>query len=447
MNLITMISLRNLFRQKRRNFLLGIAIALGVMILIIAHAFSNGITDILFNRILVRVVGHVSLVFNEKGGVEKYIFRDRARILKIVKDNAENTREIEETLGIFARAIGNGKSDSIILVAIDLSQSLSEETRKEIEESFKMQDGAFTDLSKKDVENPIIISEEKAKYLNVKKNDIIRIRYTNVHGNNESARLTIVGIIKNDNVFMQGVTFIELDNEKKLLAYKPHEIGNINITINNPKKNAIEFANKLHSVLEPDLAVIYGKITIGSSTDYTTLLGYKTDDESKKIIEKNLEIIDGDKSKIFKKDAVLVGENLANKLGIKAGGSFEVTYKNKFGENNTTVKYSAIAIFKNKELDNKNIILISDDKFYNTYYPNLPDAASLKEAYNPDKQSSFYNVLAKEWELLPRTSTTEELEKKMKDISKKKWKATTVDIRTMYETASDILKLEYVLNL
>ena len=42
------ISFRNLVRQKRRNVLLGITIAFGAMVLVLANAFSHGISKVLF---------------------------------------------------------------------------------------------------------------------------------------------------------------------------------------------------------------------------------------------------------------------------------------------------------------------------------------------------------------------------------------------------------------
>jgi len=54
--------------------------------------------------------------------------------------------------------------------------------------------------------------------------------------------------------------------------------------------------------------------------------------------------------------------------------------------------------------------------------------------------------LGKEWVLLKRSATTEEWTRKMQEVSRKKIKATTIDVTSMYETASNILNLEYALN-
>jgi len=443
--LLFTISLRNLFRQKRRNILLGIAIAVGVMILVVARSFSAGITDILFNKIVVRVAGHISVAFNEEGKLYRTIFRDKERILSVVKSNIHDIREIEEALAIFNRVIGNGKSDNSILVGIDLSQHLSEETREEIEESFRMLVGDFGDLGNMELENPVILSEEKAKYLRVGKGDTLRIRFTNVYGNNESARLNVVGIVKNDNIFMQSVIFSELKNVKRLMGFKEYEVANLNITINNPTKNAVSMADKLHSVLKPELAIIYGKIQFGNIKKDATVLGLNSDETSQKLIGRHFEIVEGDKDKIFSKDAVLMSKDLAEKTKIRAGDKFELDYKNKFKDGHTALPYRVTAIFSEKSLEGKDILLMSDEKFYRTYYANLPEVNA--NAYIPEKDDSLYPVFTSEWILLDRTGTTEEFQKKLRDISNNKWKGTTVDVRTMYETASDILKLENVLNI
>src|SRR3989339_1498781 len=118
MKLLIMLSLRNLFRQKRRNILLGIAMAMGVTILVVANSFSHGISDIMFNKIMRYVTGHVAIRFNERGGVMREIFRDRMRVFETIK-NEPVIEEANESIAMFARAIGNGRSDNIILVGVN----------------------------------------------------------------------------------------------------------------------------------------------------------------------------------------------------------------------------------------------------------------------------------------------------------------------------------------
>src|SRR5271157_1527226 len=154
MNVILKISLRNLLRQKRRNILLGTAMAFGTMILVLASSFSHGISDVLFNKIVVYVAGHVSVGFSENGNMYRQVFHDGPRMITIVKKELSDITQIQEALGIFSRAIGNGKSDNVIMVGVDLKQTInvqqSEEVkrkaREEYQQNFKMIEGNFLDL-------------------------------------------------------------------------------------------------------------------------------------------------------------------------------------------------------------------------------------------------------------------------------------------------------------
>ena len=123
MNFIFKISLRNLLRQKRRNILLGTAIALGTAILIIAHGFSHGISDNLFNRIVVYVSGHIGVAFSENGNLYKQVFHDGPGIKEIIKKEIPDVIKVEEGTWVFCRAVGNGKSDNIVMIGLDLGET------------------------------------------------------------------------------------------------------------------------------------------------------------------------------------------------------------------------------------------------------------------------------------------------------------------------------------
>ena len=99
--LLIRLSLRNLLRQKRRNMLLGSAMAIGVAILVTANSFSHGISDIMFNRVMRYVTGHVAIRFNERGGVMSEIFRDKARMLAAVKDEPLIEKMDEGGIAVF----------------------------------------------------------------------------------------------------------------------------------------------------------------------------------------------------------------------------------------------------------------------------------------------------------------------------------------------------------
>ena len=443
--LLIRLSLRNLLRQKRRNILLGSAMAIGVAILVVANSFSHGISDILFNKIMRYVTGHVAVRFNERGGVMREIFRDRVRAFEAVKGEPL-IEEANEAIGMFARAIGNGRSDNIILVGVDTSKNISKEGLREIEESFRLVEGSWKDVDRTDLENPVVISAEKAHYLNVKMHDVVRVRFRNMFGQDQAARLTVVGIMKNDNIFMQPVVFLELGREKEVLGYRPYETPSLSLKIRDPQKNAAALADRIHARLKPGTAVIYASAAGRAGRRPVTLLGFKSDDESKKKISGLLKLSSGSFEKAFRKDGVIIPVPLARALGVDAGDKLTVSYERKFEKTPREARLEVSAVCGSGDYPAQDVVLLNDSGFYDLYYDDLP-AGPGPGAKPYAAEGAWAALAAPEWILLKRTYNTDEYRLKYQEIARNKWKGTTIDVSTMYETASDILKLESVLNI
>lgn len=450
MKFLMMVSLRNLFRQKRRNILLGSAMAFGVMILIIANSFSHGISDIMFNKIVSYVAGHVNVSVSEGRGRGLPIFRDKARLEEVIKKNAgDSLEDFDEGIGIFLRALGNGKSENMVLVGINTRKTITEKQRKEYEESFYMIEGKFEDLSMKSVENPMILSKEKAAALNVRKNDIVRIRFKNIYGQTQSARLTVSGILSNDNIFMQGVMFVELTNLKEMMGYREYECGNINLTLKNPEKNASAVADRIHKAFRFNPAFIYGDINAGGKGVKGTIIPFMGNDDSKKdIVRSSFKLYKGKMDDVLSKEGVMISKSLADRIGARVGQKIEVRFKQKFDEEEAKFSATVKGVFVPDRFTGADTIYMHEALFYPHFYENLPDlSADMKKAFFPAPDAKFKNALGTEWVLLERSHSTDDLKKKLREAAKKKIRAGTVDVNSMYESASDVLKLEGVLNL
>ena len=154
MGLILTVSLRNLIRQKRRNILLGISIAFGMCILIIANSFSHGLSDILLNKIIGRAFGHIIVMMNEKGRHTMPIIRDKERIEQIIWNNIEGAEYVYESVQTFTRALGHGKSEFIVLVGVEANEAFYAE--------MPVVKGDLHDLTNAAVEHPISLYESMA---------------------------------------------------------------------------------------------------------------------------------------------------------------------------------------------------------------------------------------------------------------------------------------------
>ena len=156
MKLILSLSLRNLLRQKRRSFFLGIAICFGMMILVMANAFSYGISDTLFNRMIVYMAGHMNVTAMEESNKQKRIIRDKDRFIKLIKTNIDGIDKVWEAIGVFSRVIGNVKGDNAIIVNTIVDREFHEYFGQNLVA------GNLKDFTGDRIENPVIIYSSKA---------------------------------------------------------------------------------------------------------------------------------------------------------------------------------------------------------------------------------------------------------------------------------------------
>ncbi len=450
MKFLFMVSLRNLSRQKRRSMFLGSAMAFGVMIMVLANSFSHGISDILFNKIVVHVAGHVSVHPGEGRGRELAIFRDKKRFEKIIRDNAgDSVVLMDEAIGIFLRAVGNGRTENMVLVGINTGIAIDEKLMKEYDESFHLIEGDYKQLSDPKIENAVILSKEKADVLNVKRNDIIRIRFRNIYGQTQSARLTLTGIMSNDNIFMQGVMFVELKNLKEIMGYRPWECGSIHLTLRDPQRDAIRVADKIHDALVPGPAFIYGTVSRGGRKAAVTVIPFMgNDDAKKKLIAGSFRLKSGKMGGVLSRNGVMISDRLSRALGARAGSTVEFRFKPKYENKEASFSAEVRGVFIADRWTGTDTVYMHEALFYPRFYESLPDLAiDAKKAFIPATGAPFAQALGKEWELVARARTTDDAKKNMRDIARRKVKAATIQVGSMYETASDVLKLEGALNL
>ena len=451
MNFILTISFRNLLRQRRRSILLGTAIAFGTAILVLANAFAHGISEVLFNDIVSVVAGHVSISFAKGGNTNNQVFSDGDRIRDIIKDRVPDLKRVDEAIGAFARAIGNGKADNVIMVGVETEPEgvLDEEDLKKLEQQFKIVDGSFEALGDSTIENPVGLAESKAKSLNVKYGDVLRVRFTDINGQTQAARLTVAMVFKPANVFMTAPIFLHVKNVKRLLGYGKHDVPQLNLIVYNPKKNAKKIADTLHAGLIPPLAVIDGELSINGKINPATLLALRTDSASRILIDSfvqynaRLEI-----DSLNRKKSVIISSQLAAVLGIEPGDTCGFTYHGKFPGESGTLKMIVSAVAEKGCGVDGNVVLVNEQLFYNTFYDVWPKSeVDSSGPFRPDTAIDYYAALGGEWLLLPRSNTTKDVVKQYREIAQKGWKAVVVSVGSMYETASMVLNLEYALNL
>lgn len=448
MHYILSISFRNFIRQKRRNILLGIAIAFGALVLVLANAFSHGITKVMFEQIVKYTNGHVAVSYMRGGNMMNQVFHDDVLIREAVKKNSPPDARIEEAIGVFGRAIGNGVADNVILVGVDIKGQLTEQERREFEANFKMIEGSFEALENKTGGYPVVLAEQKAKYLKVKMGDIVRVRFTGVTNQTSSAQLTVVGIFKPANLFMSTPVFLEAGDLRGLAGYGPHDIPTLQINMKNPQANAKKTADRIHDALKPGLAVLPATVYFRSDTTRLAALCFRTDSASKVLMSKNIKLAYGDSAGAFGYAGVILPNKVATRLGVSCGDTIRLAWKGKYDTTRATAKLKVTALADSTAPIPENTFLVNERDFYRNYYSPLPsqyDAAFQKLL--PDSTHPLWPALGPEFILMKRCANTQEFTTMSKEMARAKFKGIMVNVQSMYETASAILNIELVLNL
>lgn len=425
------IAFRNLFRQKRRNFLLGSAIAIGTMLLIVAHSFSHGISNTLINEVVAYVAGHANVGFAHEGQLMSQVLRGGAHWKEKI-EKIPGVKKVEPTMGIMGRIIGNGKSDNAFLVALNMHQNFTAEESLKTQNNFPMVKGSWDKLKDNTIENPLILSEAKAKYLNVDLGDILRVRMQDFSGQFQAARLTVVGIFQPSNMFMETAMFLEYRDMSRLMGLRSEDSPYLYLTIDNPAKNAVRIADEIWEMMKPSLAAL--------PTDQGLFIPFK----GESIAKGKLAAILGIDTTLLQRRSVLVNSTYAKSKGWAIGDTIRSQYAMRFPDslrNSNSYRGIITGFYETRPHLPPEAILVHEASFYSTYYDALPKSVA------PVLQAPWKDVLGTEWDRLPRARTTEELQNIRREISSGKHKATTLTVDSMYESASSVLQLENALQL
>ncbi len=447
MKLLIKISLRNLLRQKQRSILLGIGIAFGMTILILANAFSHGLSDILLNRVIKTMTGHFLMMSQEKPEEKtKGLIRDKDRFIKLIRDTVEGDLHISEGIstssggrgrGGMSRALGNGASSMIVMVGVN-----EDYLEREIDVISGRVEDIFENTGK---ENPVALYDTMAENLNVELHDTIRVRFNTVHGQVQAARFTVTSIMKSSNPFMSMAAFTSKETLRPLLGLRPQEINSLSITINNledPKK-VIEQAKKLHEALKPGAAGFYGQFSAGDRSGEVLVLGISPKQEKRRQLAGKLRLSAGKADDLWAngKDA-LISEKLAKTLNVGVGDTVSMKYQTKFEGTSTPHEVVVKGIFADNGLLSDDMAIVSSQLLYETFIPVLP-----KNPPTLNRENELFPFLLQEWILLEISPDRDSMTKKYETLTDDGWRGRIVDVATMYALASEVLEMERVLDI
>ncbi|MBL8995563.1 MAG: FtsX-like permease family protein [Spirochaetia bacterium] len=431
--LLTRLSFRNLFRQKRRSLLLGAAIGFGMMILVLMNSFAAGLTDLFLNHVLVYVTGHMEIAGTERSTFKGAMIRDKDRIIAVITNESRGLREVKENVSIFARVIGNGRGENLLLVGLTPKALLEDKG------VFQVASGNLSDFTNR---NTAVMYEEKAKRLKVKVGDTVNCRYQQVQGAFQTSTLKVVAILQNQSFFANMALYTDLGQLKEGMGYKPQETRGLQLFFKNPT-SAEPNAAAIHKALRPGVAALEGVFLFMDMQKDLTLFPVKETKLSNLV--KELRWITGNPATLSGTNTIFVSDVLAKELHLTLGQDLVFRYNSKFS-GPKTIGFRVYGIYDGVRSLPERSALFGEEVFAKNVPMAIP--AERKTRLDLDQEEHpLHAHFIPEWNLLPRTKTQQELQAKLTKVSAEKWKGHFLDVRTMYETGSQIIQMESALNL
>lgn len=440
MRILLHFAFRNLLRQRRRAVLLGSAMALGTCFLVLASSFVEGISQTLFDRVMTYVAGHASLIVCDRG----YMYRSALRGEASLKDKIRripNVRKVDETIGVMCRLVGGAKGDNAILVGLDMRDGLSEAERREIQDNFPMAEGSFDDLRRKDVENPAILSRNKAAYLKLDKGDVFSARFQDSRGRMQVGKFTLVGIFQPSNAFMEAPFFVGMDRVKSLMDMDSTDLPYLYLTVTDPRRNAKAVADSIYRLVQPEVATLPVSVRHGGVEASLTAFGIKSDSAARRRM-RALTSSDID----WKGRVVALPSGQAARFGVKLGDTVElVAGLARTGD--TLRELAQVAGIWDGAGPDRSVVLWEEDVFQAARSFRQGKAPVEDAALRSLVVASLDTLVSPTWKLLPRVDSTNQVRDQMRQVGARSWKSPVVAVRTMYETGQQILQLADALNL
>lgn len=433
------IGFRNLTRQFRRNLMLGVCIAIGMVVLVVTTSFTNGMSDILFNKMIVYMSGHLRVDNKEYTSRRIDVIRDVPKIKQKIMETVEGIDRVEEEVGAFTRSFGNGKSGLLMLVGLPEGSSFYEDT--------DLEEGSVSDIFKPDTFPGMVLYKGAAKDLNVKLNDTVKLQFETIYGQKQVAQLKVVGIIPSENMFMDMAGFTDSKVLREYLNMRPQEAIGLNVVTKFPDSPArvIASANALYTALVPEAAGIKGDLVKGSTNISTDIFAFEvsTNKDAPALLSEKLQFISGRLDDFTStKNGILLTEPLAKKLKASSGTRLSLSYQPKFDTDMVSSEVIVTGIVSPVEGFAEETAFANEEVFYKVFFWNLP-----KEPAVVSHDNALFSALLPEWDRLPRTPDSTSSMKKMLNLNKENWKGTRLDVSSMYETASAVIDIERGLNI
>ena len=249
MSAISKLALKNLSRQKKRNVVLGLAVAFGFFVITAVDGCVSGMVNNLEEQITQLLGGTVLIQGCQRIPAE--LTGGKPQIAALVEDDAYIRGVVEEMdidydyVSYYSLAAGQlifeGKKSLIEIYGRDLND-------RHLLDSFQFVNGGQENFN---WENPFVISEGTAKSLNLEVGDKVTFTCSTIYGQNNVEDFTVAGIIKSNNFFGSMMGYTDINVLNKLLGIPDAGYSTFTIHLKNKNKQA-QVANLIQKKIAED---------------------------------------------------------------------------------------------------------------------------------------------------------------------------------------------------
>ena len=239
---IPRIAARNLTRQKKRSFLIGGAIAFGIMIVTLINGFAGAFIENVSENFAYLMAGHVFVQGAEKtdSGKRISVIRDDSVIFSALKNAGVTYKFATKSSEVMATLVFAGKSIRQSLTGLDMANSSF------LQERLMLRQGTWDAAQ---APNALILSEKIAKKLNILTGDTVTAQFQTITGQNNIADFTIAAISADSSIIGSVMAYANLPFLNNAIGLKSGEYMSLGFMLDN-LKDSQEFSGKLYTAMD-----------------------------------------------------------------------------------------------------------------------------------------------------------------------------------------------------
>ena len=216
------IALKNLRRQKKRSFLLGGAIAFGVLIVMIIDGFAGAFMQNVSENFANIAAGHIFVEGSEKSASGKTlsVIRDDTILMDVLKKTGIPAKYVSKRSTARGTLIFESRKTTVAIQGVDFSRE------SYLRERLILVQGSFDAMSDR---QGLILSEPTARKLNAQIGDRLLFQLTTLTGQQNVGEMVLVAISPDNGLLSGFSSYANLSYMSELLDMGDGEYMNFGI--------------------------------------------------------------------------------------------------------------------------------------------------------------------------------------------------------------------------